>query len=466
MLSITDNLPLAKCGGFSRREFIRIGGAGLGSLTLPSLISAQEQTGFIKDRAVVLLFLQGGPSHIEFFDPKMSAPPEIRSITGEIQTTSPGITFGSTFPKLASMTDKFTVVRSYQSRNSGHTYQDVVSARNPFKAAMSSIYSRIAGTNHPGTGIPSNILLKPEAIKPELRLGNNFETNALPGLTSPGSLGRNYTAFDPAGGSELKNNLELKIPASRFTDRRLLLNRLDQIKRLVDTSGMLDGATRFQQQAFDVIAQGVADAFDLEQESPRTLDMYNTTGHFEMKDLNRYGDLRRTSNLLGHQMLLARRLVERGCGVVTVSDCGWDHHANGNSPKNMTAFPAMSRQVDHAVAAFIEDIYERRLQDKVLLIVTGEMGRTPRLNRNGGRDHWGNLTTLLLSGAGIHSGQVVGQSDRLAGEPLGMAYNPTHLLGTVLRTFFDVGELRLQSQFPADLIRLVEESPLIGPVAS
>ena len=132
----------------------------------------------------------------------------------------------------------------------------------------------------------------------------------------------------------------------------------------------------------------------------------------------------------------------------------------------MTAFPAMSRQVDHAVAAFIEDIYERRLQDKVLLIVTGEMGRTPRLNRNGGRDHWGNLTTLLLSGAGIHSGQVVGQSDRLAGEPLGMAYNPTHLLGTVLRTFFDVGELRLQSQFPADLIRLVEESPLIGPVAS
>ena len=206
MLSITDILPLAKCGGCSRREFIRIGGAGLGSLTLPSLISAQEQTGFIKDRAVVLLFLQGGPSHIEFFDPKMSAPPEIRSITGEIQTTSPGITFGSTFPKLASMTDKFTVVRSYQSRNSGHTYQDVVSARNPFKAAMSSIYSRIAGTNHPGTGIPSNILLKPEAIKPELRLGNNFETNALPGLTSPGSLGRNYTAFDPAGGSELKNN--------------------------------------------------------------------------------------------------------------------------------------------------------------------------------------------------------------------------------------------------------------------
>ena len=466
MLSITDTVPSESCAGFSRREFIRIGGAGMGSLSLPSLLSARGQPGFVKDRSVVLLFLQGGPSHIEFFDPKMSAPPEIRSITGEIQTKTPSITFGSTFPRLASMTDKFTVVRSYQSKNSGHTYQDVVSARNPFRATMSSIYSRIAGTNHPASGIPSNVILKPEAIQPELKLGSNFETNALPGLTSPGSLGRNYTAFDPAGGSELKDNLDLKVSASRFTDRRSLLDRLDHIRRYVDTTGVLDGASKFQQQAFDVISQGVADAFDLEQEPSTILKQYDTTRHFEMGDMNRYGDLRRTSNLLGHQMLLARRLVERGCGFVTVSDCGWDHHANGNSPKNMTAFPAMSRQVDHAVAAFINDIYDRGLQDKVLLIVTGEMGRTPRLNRNGGRDHWGNLTTLLLSGAGINAGQIVGQSDRQAGEPLGTAYNPKHLLGTVLRTFFDVGQLRLQSQFPADLIRLVEETPLIDPVVT
>ena len=136
MLSITDTVPSKSCAGFSRREFIRIGGAGMGSLTLPSLLSARGQPGFVRDRSVVLLFLQGGPSHIEFFDPKMSAPPEIRSITGEIQTKTPSITFGSTFPRLAAMTDKFTVVRSYQSKNSGHTYQDVVSARNPFRATI------------------------------------------------------------------------------------------------------------------------------------------------------------------------------------------------------------------------------------------------------------------------------------------------------------------------------------------
>ncbi|MBA62570.1 MAG: hypothetical protein CMJ76_09420 [Planctomycetaceae bacterium] len=466
MLTITDVRSTKTCDGYSRRDFIRIGGAGLGSLTLPSLLAANEQPGFVKDRAVVLLFLQGGPSHIEFFDPKMTAPPEIRSITGEIQTRTPGITFGSTFPQLAGMTDKFTILRSYQSRNSGHTYQDVVSAKNPFKATMSSIYSRISGTNNPVTGLPSNVLLKPEAIRPELKLGSNFETNALPGLTSPGSLGQNYMAFDPAGGSELKDNLELKIPASRFTDRRSLLSRLDHIRRFADTSGLLEGASKFQQQAFDVIAQGVADAFDLGQESPETLTAYDTTGYFNMRDLNRHGDLRRTSNLLGHQMLLARRLVERGCGFVTVSDCGWDHHANGNSPKNMTAFPAMSRQVDHAVAAFIQDLFNRGLEDKVLLIVTGEMGRTPRINKNGGRDHWGNLTSLLMAGAGIKPGQVIGQSDRQAGEPLGTAYEPKHLLGTVLRTFFDIGELRLQSQFPADLIRLAEETPVIDPLIS
>lgn len=466
MLTITDPRHTRYPSRFNRREFIRIGGAGLGSLTLPSLLAASEQPGFIKGRSVVLLFLQGGPSHIEFFDPKMTAPPEIRSITGETQTSTPGITFGSTFPQLASMTDKFTIVRSYQSRNSGHTYQDVVSARNSFKATMSSIYSRIAGTNHPLTGIPSNVLLKPEAIQPDLKLGSNFETGALPGLTAPGSLGQNHRAFDPAGGSELKDNLELKISSSRFTDRRSLLGKLDQVRRFVDTSGMLEGASRFQQQAFDVIAQGVADAFDLSQESPETIAAYDTTSCFRMPDLNRYGDLRRTSNLLGHQLLLARRLVERGCGFVTVSDCGWDHHANGNSPRNMTALPAMTRQVDHAVAAFIRDIYARGLEDRILLVVTGEMGRTPRLNRNGGRDHWGNLTSLLIAGGGTNAGQVIGQSDRQAGEPLGTAYAPKHLLGTVLRSFFDVPTLRLQSQFPAELIRMIEETPVIEPLFS
>ena len=271
MLTITDSNRLTDCPGSTRREFLRIGGMGMGSLFLPALLAAKQKTGFIHDRAVVLLFLQGGPSHIEFFDPKMQAPPEIRSMTGEIQTSTPGITFGSTFPRLASMTDKFSIFRSYQSKNNAHTYLDVTGGKNPFKAAMSAVYARLAGTNNSATGIPSNILLKPEAIRPELQLGRNFETSALPTLTDPGLLGPSFGAFDPTGGGKLKENLKLKITQNRFADRRLLLSKLDTIRRFADTSGALEGTNKFQQQAFDVITRGVADAFDLGQERPETM---------------------------------------------------------------------------------------------------------------------------------------------------------------------------------------------------
>src|SRR5207253_9786023 len=161
--------------------------------------------------------------------------------------------------------------------------------------------------------------------------------------------------------------------------------------------------------------RGVADAFDLSKESAKTIARYDTCGLFRMEELTRWYDMRRASNLLGRQLLLARRLCEAGCGFLTVSDCGWDYHANGNSPKQMAGLPMMGGQVDHAVAAFIEDVEARGLSDKILLVVTGEMGRTPRLNKDGGRDHWADLTALLLAGGGLKMGQVIGQSDKTAG---------------------------------------------------
>ena len=127
----------------------------------------------------------------------------------------------------------------------------------------------------------------------------------------------------------------------------------------------------------------------------------------------------------------------------------------------MTGIWPMARQVDHAVAAFINDIHRRGLQDDVLLVVTGEMGRTPRINGNGGRDHYGNVTSLLMSGGGINSGQVIGRTDSHASKPITTPYGPEHLLGTILRTVFDVGELRLESQFPSDLLRWIEGTPII-----
>ena len=457
MLSLTDIRPSRHCQGYSRREFLRIGALGAGVLTLPNLMEAASAAGhYVRDRSIVLLFLQGGPSHIEFFDPKMTAPAEIRSITGEVATGHPGITFGGTFPLLASMTDKFSVVRSYASRNNGHTYLSVTSAGNPFKASMSSIYARIAGTNHPTTGMPTNTLVLPEAIQGDLKLGSNFETKALPTLTDPGTLGPSFRAFNPSGGGPLKDDLELKIPALRLQDRRTLLAGLDLLRQRVDCSRELDGANKFQQQAFDVVMRGVASAFDLSNEDPKVLARYDTTGIFPIKELNRYHDMSRTTNLLGHQMLLARRLCENGCGFVTVSDCGWDMHANNNSPKNMTGMWPMGHQVDRAVSAFIEDIHQRGLEDKILLVVTGEMGRTPRINKNGGRDHYGNLTSLLVSGGGLKMGQVIGQSDSQASEPATTRYDPSHLMGTIFHSLFDIGQLRLQTGLPNELIQIVE----------
>lgn len=392
----------------------------------------------------------------------MSAPSEFRSITGEVKTKIPGVTFGGTFPKLAKLADKFSVVRSYGSKNGGHSYDRVLSANNPLKATVSSVYSRVVGTNHPDTGIPMNTLILPEAIDPDIKLGKNFETNALPGLTTAGQLGQNFAAFNPIGGGELKANMEMRLSPERFGDRKSLLSSLDRIRRDVDANGLLEFTDEYQRQAFEIIARGVADAFDIKQEDPQTIAKYDTSHVFKNADVRRWGDMRRSSNLLGKQMLMARRLVESGCGFVTVSDCGWDMHSNGNSPKNLAGMHPLGNQVDHAVSAFINDVEERGMANDVLLIVTGEMGRTPRINRNGGREHYGELTPLLFHGGGLKMGQVIGQTDSKITRPTSRPYTPNNLFATIMHTLFDVGELRLVQSVPRDISQIIERDQPIS----
>lgn len=467
MLTLLDPNVDKNCQGFARREFLRIGTLGFGGLSLASLFQQRAEgalpSNVVRPKSVVLLFLQGGPSHIEFFDPKMTAPAEFHSVNGEVKTAHSGITFGSTFPQLAQLADRFTIVRSYGSKNAGHTYGKVVSAGNPLEASASSVYSRVVGTNNPQTGIPTNTLILPEAIQPDMKLGRNFETSALPTLTQAGQLGKNFEAFNPIGGGELKQNMELRLTPERFGDRRELLGSLDQIRRDLDTQGLLEFTDEYQQQAFDVISNGAASAFDLSREDQKTVDRYDTSHLFTNKEVQRWSDMRRSSNLLGRQMLLARRLCESGCGFVTVSDCGWDMHSNGNSPKNLGGMKWLGPQVDHAVAAFIRDVEERGLSNDILLIVTGEMGRTPRINRNGGRDHYGELTPLLLYGGGLKMGQVIGQSDRTASRPASEPFTPSHLFATIMHTLFDVGELRLVQSVPRDILQIINrDQPITG----
>lgn len=329
MLTLCDSNLTHDCQGLSRRGFLRIGTLGMGGLSLAGLLQAQAQAADVSSvltgKSVVLLFLHGGPPHIEFFDPKMSAPAEIHSITGEIQTKIPGVTFGATFPRLAALADKFTIVRSYGSGNSGHTYGHVVSGGQEHGPSMSSIYARVRGNNHPQTGLPTNVVVLPEAVQDGLKLESNFETGALPSLTQSGGLGDTYRAFNPSGGGDLKQDMELRLSAPRMFDRRELLRGLDSLRYARDITKVGESLSYYQQQAFEVITRGVAGAFDITRESPETIARYDTSSLFRREDLGRYYDMRRVSNQLGRQMLLARRLCEAGCGFVTVSDCGWDY---------------------------------------------------------------------------------------------------------------------------------------------
>jgi hypothetical protein len=455
MLNIVDPRPNHTCQGFSRREFLRVGGLGLlGGLTLPGLLEARAESvpgygsgSLVTGKAVVLLFLQGGPSHIECFDPKMSAPENVRSCTGEVKTVLPGVTFGGTFPKLAGLADKLTVVRNYGSKNNDHSYLAVTSGGNPLKAAMSALYTRVAGPMNAKTGVPTNVLVLPEAVQPGLKLGSNFETGALPTLTTPGDLGRSFGAVDPSGGADFKRLMELQVDPARFDDRKQLLAQVDSLRRRLDdvadgNDSNLGGFDHFQQQAYDLVLRGIADAFDLSKEDLKTIERYDTSQLFRLEDVTKWFDMKRATNLLGKQMLLARRLCEAGAGFVTVSDCGWDMHSNSNSPKNLEGIKPLGGQVDHAVSAFLEDVHERGLSDKILLVVTGEMGRTPRRNKDGGRDHYGNLTPLLIAGGGLKMGQVIGESDRNAAMPAADPQTPANLLATVMRTVLDVQAIR------------------------
>ena len=468
MFTLLDAAPARNGSGTTRREFLRIGGLSLGGLTLATLLAARARAGdagrLVKDRSVVLLFLQGGPPHIELFDPKMTAPEEVRSATGEVQTVLPGVTFGGTFPELAKRANKIAIVRSFASGNADHqNYLSVVGAGNPTGAPMGALYARAVGPTNARTGIPTNVLVKPEAVKPGLTLMKNFETDALKGLLTPGQLGADFGAFDLSGGGDLKQDMELRLPRERFDDRRELLDQLDSLKRNLDSTGGLEGADAFRRQAFDVILRGAAEAFDLSREDPKTLERYDTSGLFAMEEWTKHVNMRRTTNLLGRQMLLARRLVEVGCGFVTVTDAGWDLHADSNSARGMTAMQPLGGQVDHAVSAFLDDLEERGLSDKVLLLVTGEMGRTPKINKNGGRDHYANLTPLLLAGGGLKMGQVIGQSDRTASNPVGDKYTPKDLMATVMNTIFNLGEVRISRTVPSNVVQVMTDGkPIPG----
>lgn len=447
-----------------RRAMLQIGSLGALSLAQRLAIAdatAGSQADVLTGRSVVFLFLHGGPSQIETFDPKMNAPAEIRSVTGELKTRTPGITFGGTFPKLAQRSDKLTVVRSFTTGNGNHDIKPVVSGAS-LGASVGSMYARVAGTNNPTNGLPSNVTLFPSAVDPERRPSTmNFGR-----FDSTGSLGSAYSPFIPGSGGPVQENMQLTLPTRRLDDRRLLLTQLDQLKR--QAAGAMDGVDRFRQQAFDTIVGGAADAFDLSQESPDTIRRYDTAPLIAPDQISRrwknYNNYVDNAMTLGRLMLLSRRLVERGCGFVTVTtNFVWDMHADVNNATMEEGMRYMGNPLDHALSAFVDDLEARGLTDKVLLVCCGEMGRTPRINARGGRDHWGGLAPLMFSGGGTQPGAVIGQSTRDAGRPQTEPWGIPNLLATIFHSQFDIGRLRLDQSLPVDLLRtMTSGNPISG----
>lgn len=455
MLSIFD--PLASG---SRRDFLRIGGLALGGLTLADWLRTTTSAAgraVATDKSVVFLFMHGGPSQIETFDPKMTAPTGIHSINGEVQTALPGITFGATYPKLAQLAEKLTVVRSFVTGDGNHDIKPIVSSHS-LKANLGSLYSRVAGTVNPQTGMPVNAALFPQAINPQAQaMQTGFGR-----FTDAGVLGAAYAPFMPGTEGPFQESLKLTMPRERLDDRRRLRREFDRIRRTVDVRGAAEGLDKFQEQALDTILRGISDAFDLTKEDPKTIARYDTAPLIRPEDIDKrlnnhkfYTDHTQT---LGKLLLLSRRLCEAGCRFVTVTtNFVWDNHADVNNAGVEEGMKYCGVPFDHAVSAFIEDVEARGLSDKILLVCCGEMGRTPRINARGGRDHWGNLAPLMLSGGGWPMGRVIGQSSKDAGEPNSSKVTIQNLIGTILHTLLDVGEARLQRNLPFDLARVLAD---------
>jgi hypothetical protein len=388
------------CDGSSRRDFLKVGALGLTGLTLPELMRARAAAAAAgsptRNTSVVWLWLGGGPTHVETFDPKSSAPAEFRSTVGSVQTKLPGVEIGGVFPKIAELADHMAFVRSFAHRNSGHaggthfvmTGYDVPpkSGNVAARPGYGSIASRFRGATNPHTGLPTYV-----------RMGNIFGDGPL-------WLGSAYAPFDVGG--KAKTNMELRLGLDQLEDRRELLKSFDTIDRSIDQSGALEGLDSFEGQAFDLILGKAREVFDVKQEPESVREKYGPG--------------------LGQQLLTARRLCEAGVGFVTLNFGGWDMHG-----KIADSMKRLGPQVDRAVSAFVEDTISRGLDKEILLVVTGEFGRTPRINNNAGRDHWAPLSTLALAGGGLKMGQVVGESTAKAEVPKTTPIGPPDLMATI-----------------------------------
>ena len=394
------------CDGLSRRNFLRIGGFGVGGFALPDLLRAEAAGGKGRskgDKAVIMIFLPGGPPHQDMFDLKMDAPSEVRGEFQPISTNVPGIQICELFPKLAKMTDKLSIIRSIVGATGDHDAHQCMTGRPPRRnlppggwPSMGSVISKLQGSV--SDAVPPFVGLAPKMG--EMRWAD-------PG--KPGFLGPAHAPFQPNGGG--KGDMVLNgISLDRLSDRQGLLSSFDSFRRRADSSGAMNGMDAFTEQAFGVLTSSkLVKAMDLDQEDSKVREAYGKGISKNVAD----GGPR-----LMEQFLMARRLVEAGVRTVTLAFSRWDWHGR-NFKRGREDMPML----DQGVSALVQDLHNRGLDKDVSVIVWGEFGRTPQINKDAGRDHWPRVSCALLACGGMKTGQVIGSTDRLGGEAVG---RPVH----------------------------------------
>ncbi|HUP78269.1 MAG TPA: DUF1501 domain-containing protein [Pirellula sp.] len=403
----------------SRRCFLQVGGLGVGGFALTDLMRLRAQ-GAIRPSAagsnVILFWLSGGPGHMETWDPKPQAPVEYRGPFGAIKTNVPGIQFGELMPEQARVADKLAVVRTVNHGSGDHTKgnhwmltgfegpafnaPDNQQQRRP---AIGSAAARLRGAN--SLGMP------PYVGVPHLRGGtdNLFHYAAY--------LGGGWNPFvvnsDPNEAKfEVKNlTLASSLTLQRLADRNLLMKSLDQLR--TDTVPLLKDYDEHQQAAFDLLTSNQArDAFDLSREPDSLRDRYGR-------------------HTFGQSALVARRLVEHGVTFVTVNCVPWDHHGSPGQYKTEEGARLLIPPLDRAIATLVEDLVDRGMYDKTLIVAMGEFGRTPRMNANAGRDHWGNTFSVLFGGGGMRMGQTIGRSSARGEHVVDRPIDPQDIAATI-----------------------------------
>ncbi len=409
----------------SRRSFLRAGVLGYAGLSLADLLRVEAKAAPSNSKrpsSVIILWMRGGPSHIDMWDPKPDAPPEYRGEFGTIPTKVAGVRLGDLLPMCARIMDRWSIVRSLNHNDAGHSSGDQIcftgypSGPNPDENVMPSCGSIVAkqlGEINPK--LPAYVMI------PRMVPGTGpaylgvackpFETQADPANSGPFRVPN----FDLAQGVTLE----------RAGSRRQLLGGFDRIRRDLDLSGQMDGLDRYQQKAWEILTSPAArNAFDLDREAPAVRERYGFMPAFDPRASNRCG-----SPAWSQRILLARRLVESGVRLVTVDLRWWDTHVKGFESLKLGFLP----RFDRAYSALIEDLESRGLLESTLVVAWGEFGRTPRVNNDAGRDHYPNVFSAALAGGPVKGGRVVGESDSKGAFPKANSKSPQDVLALMYR---------------------------------